>query len=601
MIDEDERLEVLRRYSILDTAPEASFDRITEIAGRQFDAPISLVTLVDENRVVFKSRCGLDAAEAPRDGAFCAHAILSDETFVVPDASRDARFSNHPLVEGAMRLRFYAGAPLVTPTGHRIGSVCVMDTRPRPDFTSQDAQRLKDLAAIVTDHLEMRRVVGDVRIEVETRRSAEAQARHLGLHDPLTGLANRAYLQQVITEGTPFEIRGCLAAISIDLDQFKSVNDTLGHQGGDQYIRRTADRLRGLVGERGFIARVSGDEFVVLLDRPSVKAIERIGKQLVESISEPISVQGTRISVGVSAGIATADPAEMSLSQTLHNSDIALHHAKHNGRHRCVLFTREMALNAERRRKLEQDLGAALERGEISIAHQPIVRADDRQIVGVEALARWQHPELGAISPVEFVGVAEETGQILALGRHILETAIKQAGDWDDVVLSVNLSPVQFRLPDLADQVRDMLASAGFPANRLQLEVTETVLLDDLEAARNQIHALGLLGVKIALDDFGTGYSSLSYLQNLPFHKVKIDRSFVSGVSADCTNYAIVQCIIGLARELRMCVTAEGIELEEDAELLRAAGCTTLQGYLFGRPMPAHEVAGLCAWRKRAA
>ena len=600
-MDETERLEVLRQYSILDTAPEASFDRITEIAGRQFDAPIALVTFVDEARAVFKARSGMPTTEAPRDNAFCTHAIQSDDPLVITDTTRDARFADNPLVTGDMQLRFYAGAPLITPSGHRIGAVCVMDTRPRPDFAGREAQQLKDLASIVTDHLEMRRVVGDVRTEVETRRAAEAEARHLSLHDPLTGLANRAYLKQIVTEGFPFEVNGCLAAISVDLDQFKSVNDALGHQGGDQFILRTAQTLREIIGDRSFISRVSGDEFVALLVRPSIADIERVGQQLVESIGEPLSYQGAQISIGLSAGIATAEDSNMSLSQTVHNSDLALYQAKRAGRRRCVTFTREMALNAERRRRLEQDLGGALARGEISIVHQPIVRSSDRQIIGIEALARWQHPELGAISPLEFVGVAEETGQILPLGRYILETAIRQTRDWDDMTLSVNLSPVQFRLPDLVGQVRSILDDAGFPARRLQLEVTETVLLHDVDAARKQMHALSGLGVGTALDDFGTGYSSLSYLQSLPFDKVKIDRSFVSGVSVDPTNFAIVQYIIGLARELQMGVTAEGIELEEEAELLGRAGCTTLQGYLFGRPMPAAEIASLCGWRKHAA
>jgi len=252
-------------------------------------------------------------------------------------------------------------------------------------------------------------------------------------------------------------------------------------------------------------------------------------------------------------------------------------------------------MSARRRRRIERDLAAAVRNGEILLNYQTIHSASDGATLGAEALARWRHPELGLVSPVEFVSVAEETGQILELGEHILRTALRDAHAWPDIYVSVNLSPVQFRLADLAAQVEAILAESAFPANRLQLEVTESVLLHDLDAARAQIQALHELGTRVALDDFGTGFSSLSYLRSLPFDKVKIDRTFVSGITTDAANHAIVRCIVGLVRELDMRATAEGVETEEEAVLLRAAGCNSLQGYYFGRPMPTAAIeARLC-------
>jgi diguanylate cyclase (GGDEF)-like protein len=436
----------------------------------------------------------------------------------------------------------------------------------------------------------MRLIVGNVHDEIETRRAAEAEARRLARHDVLTGLPNRAYLQEVIDSGPPFEVKGVLAAFCADLDQFKSVNDALGHQAGDEFLRRTADTIKAAVGERSFVARASGDEFVVLLDGESRAAVEAIAHRLIAAAKEPLALSGHRVSIGLSIGVAFADGPDSNLAVLIRNADLALYEAKRAGRRRFVTFAAEMAVGADRRRRLERELGAALAAGDVAVHYQPIHHASDRAMIGVEALARWQHPKLGAIGPVEFIAVAEETGQILVLGEHILRTALTDAAGWGDLFVSVNLSPVQFRLPDLAGQIAAILKDTRFPAERLQLEVTESVFLHDIEAARRQIEALRDLGVAMSLDDFGTGYSSLSYLRSLPFDKVKIDRSFVSGLSAGTANYAIVQCIVGLARQLDMGVTAEGVETESEAVLLRAAGCTTFQGYYFGRPMPAAEV-----------
>ncbi len=588
-MDEEERLAALRKYRILDTDPEPQFDRIAAIARRQFDAPIALVAFMDSDRNFLKARGDLPMTEGPRDTSFCGHAILDDEVLVVEDTTKDPRFAENPFVTEGPEVRFYAGVPLITPSHHRIGTVCIFDTKPRHDFSEADKARLRDLADIVTDHLEMRLIVGNVHDEIETRRSAEAKAVELAYHDPLTGLPNRAFLQKVIAEGLPFRPEGVLAAYCMDIDQFKVVNDTLGQRTGDELLKRTADLIVRMAGERAFVARSSGDEFTVLIDSESEESVIAIAEALVEATKEPLVARGHMVSSGLSVGVSFADSAD-AIDSLLTNAALALDEAKRLGRRRVATFSAEMAANARRRRNIERALTAAMLRGEITLDYQTIHRAADSVTDGAEALARWRHPELGVVSPVEFIAAAEETGQILALGEHILRTALRDAGRWPGIYVSVNLSPVQFRFSDLAAEVKTLLAESGLAPARLQLEVTEGVLLHDLDAARAQIEALRQLGVRVALDDFGTGYSSLSYLRSLPFDKVKIDCAFVSGLATDPTNHAIVRCIVGLARELDMRVTAEGVETEEEATLLTAAGCNSLQGYLFGRPMPAAAI-----------
>ncbi len=588
-IDEEERLAALRKYRILDTDPEPQFDRIAEIAKRQFEAPIGLVAFMDSERNFLKAHGDLPMSESPRDISFCGHTILTDDVLVVEDAADDPRFAENPLVEADPRLRFYAGAPLVTPSGQRIGTVCIFDFKPRHDFSEADKAKLKDLAAIVTDHLEMRLIVGNVHDEIETRRRAEARALELAYKDPLTGLANRASLLKALAEGMPFEVKGVLGVLHADVDLFKAVNDTLGHKVGDELLARLGETIARVAGERAFVARSSSDEFVVILDGESREAIMEKANELVEASKEPLVFRGYRVASGISIGIAFEEPG-VSVEATLLNADIALEEAKRAGRRRVVAFSDEMARAAKRRRRLERDLPAALKAGEIIVHYQPIHRSADGAMIGAEALARWAHPALGWVSPAEFIPIAEKTGQILELGETILRTAVRDARHWNDIYVSVNLSPVQFRLTDLACVVGTILTEADFPGRRLQLEVTESVLLDDLEVARRQIDALRQIGIRVALDDFGTGYSSLSYLRSLPFDKVKIDRSFVHGIGSDTTNHAIVQLIVALAHELGMRTTAEGVETEDEAMLLRATGCNSLQGYLFGKPMPAREL-----------
>jgi predicted signal transduction protein with EAL and GGDEF domain len=322
----------------------------------------------------------------------------------------------------------------------------------------------------------------------------------------------------------------------------------------------------------------------------SVLVAEARAAELIAQVTDTKSVNRVAVSIGLTVGIALGAIGEAKTAALIREADIALYEAKRAGRNRARVFDDSMAAAAVRRRLIEHDLPEAMASGAIGVHFQPVVRASTREMIGVEALARWRHPLLGHISPLEFVGIAEETGQIRALGRHILRTALTASRSWSSLLVSVNLSPLEFRLPDLAEEILATLEEIDFPPARLEVEVTESLLLDDLEATRQQIVTLHDRGIRVALDDFGTGYSSLSYLRTIPFDKVKIDRSFVTDIGTDDTSAAIVECVANLARQLNIEVTAEGVETEDQEILLRAAGCGTFQGYRFGRPMPAADL-----------
>lgn len=591
-LDEEERLAALRRYKILDTEPEPQFDRIASMAKRRFDVPLAFVSFVDRTREFLKAPRVSPLRNVPRQHSFCAYTILDDEVLVVPDASRDERFAENPFVVGDFNIRFYAGAPLIGSSGHRLGTVCIIDTRPRLDFGDRDKHDLADLASIITDHLEMRLIVGDVHDEIEIRRAAEARAHELAFHDVLTGLPNRALLQKVAAEGLPFGRLGVLAALAVDLDDFKTVNDTFGHHAGDELLRRTSATIKAKLGERAFVARISGDEFVAVLDGQTRNAVQALATDIVEATARPFSLAGRMISNGVSIGVAFAEGDSSDIDDLVRNADLALCAAKKAGRRQAMVFDERMAIETRRLSELKNDLIGAVKDRTIQVLFQPIHRVRDRSMAGVEALARWSHPQIGPVGPAEFIPLAEESGQILELGDHILRTALQAARDWGAIsYVSVNLSPVQFRLDDLVPNVGAILDEIGFPGHRLQLEVTESMLLDDSASAKKQIEALSEIGVRVALDDFGTGYSGLNYLADLPFTKVKIDRSFVKGMGYDRKRHAIIRHIVAMARGLDMTVTAEGVETEDDAVLLSAAGCTSLQGFYFGAAMPAAGIA----------
>ena len=432
--------------------------------------------------------------------------------------------------------------------------------------------------------------------DITERTRADEKIAHLAHYDGLTDLPNRVLfrerLEQALKAVRPGER---LAVLYIDIDEFKSVNDALGHAIGDELLKGVADRLRSCLNETDVAARLGGDEFAVIQTgiRNQSEAA-RLVDEIHAAIRLPFDCMGHLITTDASIGIALAPGDGLDLDQLLKNADLALYGAKGDGRRTYRFFETGMDERARGRRRLELELRQAISDGSLDTHYQPVLNIEDGKISSCEALLRWRHPERGMISPAEFIPIAEETGLINQLGQWVLNAACAEAVNWPDHVrVAVNVSPVQFRSQTLALNVAAALAACGLPASRLELEITEAVLIRDDEAALEVLHQLRRLGVRIALDDFGTGYSSLSYLQRFPFDKIKIDRSFIRDLAGPGASSSIVQAVVNIAAASDMTTTAEGVETEQQRNLLHILGCTEMQGYLFSPAIPAVELRRL--------
>ena len=433
--------------------------------------------------------------------------------------------------------------------------------------------------------------------DLTERHQNERQIAHMARHDALTDLPNRSLLWERLEQSIERAGSGeVLAVICLDLDRFKEVNDTLGHPVGDAVLKIVAERLRGCVRSTDTIARLGGDEFAVLQNgSPQPVGATSLATRIIEVLSEPYLVSDHQIVVSASVGIALSPNDSVDAGQLLQSADLALYRAKHEGRSTYRFFEQGMDTRMRERRALEMDLRTALVNGEFELYYQPIVNLEHNHFSGFEALLRWNHPERGLVSPVEFISLAEETGLINPIGEWVLREACAEAAKWaDPLKIAVNLSPCQFKNKNLVEVVFSAIASSGLAARRLELEITETVLFQDTDVTIGMLHQLQAVGVRIALDDFGTGYSSLSYLRSFPFDKIKIDRSFVNGLAQDSReSLAIVRAVSQMGASLGMCTTAEGVETESQLDAIRAEGCTEVQGYFFSAARPAHEIAKL--------
>jgi diguanylate cyclase (GGDEF)-like protein len=434
--------------------------------------------------------------------------------------------------------------------------------------------------------------------DITERREHQAKIAHMAYHDGLTGLPNRIRFNEALAADLhTLEPGATIAALCLDLDRFKAVNDTLGHPIGDALLQAVAARIRGCLGEDDLVARLGGDEFAVIqacAEQPV--AAQALAERIIAALSEPYDIGGHHIVIGTSVGIAIAPQDGTEPDQVLKHADMALYRAKADGRGTARFFESEMDQKMQARRQLELELRAAVQAAAFEIHYQPLVNLAENRVSGFEALLRWRHPERGPISPAEFVPLLEDLGLIGQVGAWVLKTACQEAARWPGgQKVAVNLSALQFKQRAVVLDVAAALMASGLQPARLELEITESVLLQDTSDTLAILNELRALGVRISMDDFGTGYSSLSYLRSFPFDKIKIDQSFVRDMEQTEDSVAIIRAVTGLGVSLGMSTTAEGVETETQLSHLRAEGCTEVQGYLLSRPKPPSEIASMIA------
>ncbi|MDP4026249.1 EAL domain-containing protein [Methylobacterium sp. NEAU 140] len=438
--------------------------------------------------------------------------------------------------------------------------------------------------------------------DITEQRRSQARIQHLARYDGLTDLANARTLREggqalsaTAAKGLPV-----LACHYLDLDRFKFVNDTYGHAVGDELLQAVAERLRACARREDVVGRLGGDEFALVQRVPGVAAALAFANRLVDEIGVPFELSGGRVEIGVSIGVATHEDRDAAsaadVERLLQDADLALRRAKAQERGTVCAFEPAMSEAARGRLTLERDLSAALAAEQIAVHYQPLVESRTGRIIGVEALARWEHPERGFVPPTTFIPLAEEVGLIVPLGAWVLRRACRDAAAWPDhLTVAVNASVVQVRQKSFAESVLAILAETAFPATRLEIEITESTLLEESETTMQNLHRLREAGVRFALDDFGTGYSSLSYLRRFPFDKIKIDRSFMRDAEASTDALAIIRAVAGLGTSLGITTLVEGIETERQFQLARAEGLKQVQGYLFSKPIPSARIAELVA------
>lgn len=602
--DDEFRLARLRALNILDTGREAVFDTFTRLAGSVFAAPISALSLVDEQRQWFKSIQGLGISETPRDQAFCAHAILNPgRVMVVEDATADPRFADNPLVLGEPRIRFYAGAPVVDAQGFALGTLCVIDRVPRHFDAAAQAQ-LADMAAGVSSALQLH---GALRSLSEITRT-----------DALTGAASRMALDNALAqmrENPPRD--GSVAIFMIDMDGFKLINDVFGHAGGDAALREVATRLRRALRPRDLVARLGGDEFVVLAHGVvAADACGAIEARLHTAMADTFSLDGTVVPLRISTGCALFPNDDADPEAVLALADAALYAQKRQRKGGAVQGGAPHA--GFGRLKLREALRAALippGHEPFTLRFQPVIglaemrrmpsfwpprlspgrekarRAGDGS--GLEALVRWPMPDGQVVPPGDFIHLAEENGLISHLDRWVLNRACRMAMGWARPWgISVNMSAAHVALGGVEDVVREALDSTGLDPARLTLELTETVLAADRDRALAVINALRRMGVGVALDDFGGGHASLTYLNHFPFSVVKVDRALVGGLLDNSRSEAVLATVVELGHTLGVPVVAEGVETLDQLRLLARLGVDRAQGFYLGRPVAEEAVSG---------
>jgi len=541
------------------------------------------------------------------EGRPSRHWMPSDEAWEDVGQRCYAPIAKGLAFEGEITLSRKDGTPVlcevrskaIDPSDLALGSIWIcMDITERRRTQSELIKVHAELESLVAERTQqLRETVDSLHREIDDRKLDQERIYWLAHYDPLTGLPNRTLLAERSThaieaarqEQTPISV------IFLDLDHFKHVNDSLGHRVGDALLVQIAKRLRAVVREKDTVCRLGGDEFILLLPGANAKGAARVAGKLLEASRQPYQIEHHELTMAPSMGIAVYPEDGTDFDSLSQSADVAMYRAKQGGRNTYRFFTPEMQAHSVRALQLENALRRALERGQFSLHYQPQVCIATQQVLGVEALLRWQHPELGTVSPAEFIPIAEDCGQILPIGEWVLRTALAQLKDWHTQgltlpVMSVNLSAVQFRQPSLPELVSRILAETGLSPNSLELELTEGVAMDDPRMAIETMDQLHARGVQLSIDDFGTGYSSLSQLKRFPIGKLKIDQSFVRDLDDDANDRAIVSAIVRMAQALGMQTIAEGVETRGQFDFLRDQGCTQAQGFYCGHPQPADQL-----------
>ena len=574
-LDERQRLLELRDFGILDTEPDEDYDRLVQLATVLCGTPMGALTFVDASRQWYKSRVGVAALEAPREKAFCAHAILdSDRLLEIPDVAQVPWFDPKLYSPEGPPVRFYAGAPLRTRDGSSIGTLCVMDEVPR---ALTDAQRdaLNKLAKAVSTQLNLRR---QLRIATQT--------------DRLTGLPNWFHFEAQFDASRPK--KGIVAFVR--LKTVSQINSAHGFRVADALIKQTADRLRSFTDGGAFIGRIKRGLFILFFpDADPDQFARTAAPQLTSVLQAPYNVNNLVLVCPINLGFAAFPGDGNSLDEVVNAADAALQMAIERDQP-VAFFDKSVDNVLSMHYRLEPQLREALHEGQFVNFYQPKIDLATGAIVGVEALIRWMHPQRGLVPPMEFVPALESTGLISEVGSHIIHRALADWNAWRAAGLTapriaVNVAAAQLRGDAFVDELKRALESNGADASALGIEVTESILIGNMDRAIEVLSAVRKLGIPVAIDDFGTGYSSLAYIVTLPIDEVKIDRSFIKKITADPAYKGIVDTCISLAHNLNLKVVAEGVEIEGQATMLKQLGCDQAQGFLYSPPVPADQLA----------
>lgn len=598
-LDPDRRREAIARYEILDTAAEADFDNIAQLAARVFGTPYAAISFIDDDRQWFKASHGLNVCETPIEQSFCAFAIRTPKLFLVKDARLDARFASNPLVAGPPHIRFYAGMRIVAKDGTPIASLCVLDTQARPQaITDVQAMTLQVLATQVQSLLELRRALIEQRLQVEAQATLSAKLRYVAEHDDLTGLPHRSVfnkkLEQALRYAKADDTR--VAVLLVDVDHFKQINDSLGHDAGDVLLHSFAGRLRKSLRASDIVARLGGDEFgVVLHGIAQIEQLTTVVRSLSDRLHEPLLYNGRTIDCRASIGVAVYPDHAQTMRELTKCSDLALAAAK--TRRGCVtIFCPTMAEQFEQEAAMLTVARAGLAARQIVPHYQPKIDLRTGCPVGFEALVRCARSDGPPMLPDVFAHAFTDRDLATQISQQMLLQILRDIRQWVDRGVpfghvAINTCAADFYGDDFAQRLLAEVDRAGIEPGLLEIEVTEGIFLG--RGAHHVARALSMLsarGIRIALDDFGTGFASLTHLKQFPVDILKIDRSFVSGIGKNPDDSAIVRALIGLGRSLGIQTVAEGVETAQQSAFVKSHGCDLGQGFLFGHAYPASAV-----------